>query len=749
MSKLHLAGPHGTGTGIYILSMLVLSVSTVASFHPALLSDGWPYNHEGLTWAYRSDLYAAAFTRGEWLPFWDASANFGLGSPMPLVYHKLYYLLAGLLQFIGLADKASAIVSLCFFALVGSSGVFAIGGQLQLSSTHRLVIAATFPHLNYLATDWLVRGAFAEFSAVCLIPWLIWWCITLLTTTRVSWSISLILTLTLLAHSVIALFSLIPLAVAFVVAFGVGKDCRPALLRQLTASILLFAFMALPLVFLIFGVTEYFDVSHITSVPTSHQFQPFGRYFYDPDYKWGEDWFTYTVQIDLPLTLGITALSLVWLIHFFSSPSAKHSVATESKNIPSAHVWWFLASTLSLFFWMQHPSSTIFYEQVPGANLIQFPWRLLGYISVLLLVVLMMLLHSLEDLRHGVTLNWRSTDLHLTKIFGITTLRLISAAIIILSLVRSIDYGSHKKSCLATPSAAVWPEYFPRMPDDSSTEEKKWALFDLADRGPEAPTCSDFSAERLASSSHMDQHFLTYCTQATTVKLPVAYSSIESVSVRGGDVWRRTPHMRTDDDPRIAVNVGKGLNHIRVALPSSKNLWGDFYKFERNDGSTLTPLATSTNNSQRGSFGGDPLAFPPTSDSTYKQYDASLLTKILQPFLRDRFVVLLATHDDNDLILIRPLAEQLVKVGSGFETENYRGAYAAIFVDGALTNEDTGLCRGAEVRKILNSHRVRAFAGINHALIEINGKDLSLNQPGINVLVWNTGEGIAQRLLFN
>lgn len=111
--------------------------------------------------------------------------------------------------------------------------------------------------------------------------------------------------------------------------------------------------------------------------------------------------------------------------------------------------------------------------------------------------------------------------------------------------------------------------------------------------------------------------------------------------------------------------------------------------------------------------------------------------------------MLLATHDDNDLILIRPLAEQLVKVGSGFETENYRGAYAAIFVDGALTNEDTGLCRGAEVRKILNSHRVRAFAGINHALIEINGKDLSLNQPGINVLVWNTEEGIAQRLLFN
>ena len=238
MSKLHLAGPHGTGTGIYILSMLVLSVSTVASFHPALLSAGWPYNHKSLTWAYRSNLYAAAVTRGEWLPFWDASANFGLGSPMPLVYHKLYYLLAGLLQFSGLADKASAIVSLSFFALIGSCGVFAIGGQLQLSSSHRLVIAAVFPHLNYVATDWLVRGAFAGFSAVCLIPWLIWWCITLLTTTRVSRSISLLMTLALLAHSVIALFALIPLAVAFAIVFAAEKDFRPALLRQLLSAYL-------------------------------------------------------------------------------------------------------------------------------------------------------------------------------------------------------------------------------------------------------------------------------------------------------------------------------------------------------------------------------------------------------------------------------------------------------------------------------------------------------------------------------
>jgi hypothetical protein len=398
---------------------------------------------------------------------------------------------------------------------------------------------------------------------------------------------------------------------------------------------------------------------------------------------------------------------------------------------------------------MQHPSSTIFYAQVPGANLIQFPWRLLGYISVLLLVVLMMLLHLLEGISHSVTLRWWSTDLHLTKILGIIALPLISAAIILLSLSRSIDYGSHKQSCPAAPAAAVWPEYFPRMSGDNSTEEKKWALFDLADRGPEAPTCTDFSAERLASSSLMNKRFLTYCAEATTVKLPVAYSSIESVSVRDGDVWRRTPHMRTDDDPRIAVNVNKGFNQIRVALPSSRNLWDNFYKFERNDAPALPSSLTSASNSQRGLLGGDPAAGPPTLHSTYQQYNASLLTKILQPFLHDRFVVLLATHDDNDLTLIKPLAEQLTKMGSGFETEYYRGAYAAIFVDGALANEDTGLCRGAEVRKILNSHRVKAFAGINHALIEINGENFSLDQPGINVLVWNMEEDIVHRLLFN
>ena len=56
---------------------------------------------------------------------------------------------------------------------------------------------------------------------------------------------------------------------------------------------------------------------------------------------------------------------------------------------------------------------------------------------------------------------------------------------------------------------------------------------------------------------------------------------------------------------------------------------------------------------------------------------------------------------------------------------------------------------GQKFAKSLTQIASELFAGINHALIEINGENFSLDQPGINALVWNTEEGIVHRLLFS
>lgn len=716
-----------------------------------LFHEGWPTNHEALTWAYRSNVYAAAFARGEWLPLWDENGVFGLGSPMPLIYHKLYYLLAGFLQFIGLAGKTAAIAALSALALVGSLGIFSIGGQLQLSYAHRLMIATTFPHLNYVTTDWMVRGALAEFSALCLATWLIWWCFSLLNTVRVSLWISLLLLLTMLAHNVIAYFALIPLTVAFLIVFKFWRNRRCTLLKQLAAAIFLFLMLGLPLVLLILQVNQFFDVSYITSIDPVEQYKPLPTYLYDPNYQWGENWFSYTVQLDLPLTVGIGSLSILWMLRsLFSSPTnqaKQHHETDGSVSATSSHYWWFLATTLSIFVWMQHPSSAAFYEFIPGAQLLQFPWRLLGYISVLLLVVLMMLVRMLEDGRHSMPAP-SAARFHPARIRGFAILWVIVTSMLFFSLSRSLSYDYLKESCFAHAEGHHWPEYFPRTAADYAIEDKKWVLLDLADRGPEAHTCGDFISERLESPSSLEVRYLTKCSQATTVRLPIAYSGIESVWLRDADVWSRIAHKRTDNDPRVAVTLPAGINQIKVKLPSVDNFWGHFAQSEREDGSMLPAQTKQTNDLWSQTVGGGSTATPPIMSAPRRDYDVSMLTQVLQPYLTEGYTVLLATHDDNDLALIAPLTQQLAVLESDFVAERYRGAYAAIFIDGTLAKEDTGLCRGAETRKIIDSHRVRAFAGINHALLEIDGKNFSVDLPGINALVWDKRRERAYRFLF-
>ena len=102
---------------------------------------------------------------------WSSSDAAGFGSPMPLLYHKLFYLLAAPLSLITGTIRSADLLVVAGALVLGAYGMYALTRALAASR-----LAATAPGCvlivaNYTVTNWLVRGALAELTAAMLVPW--------------------------------------------------------------------------------------------------------------------------------------------------------------------------------------------------------------------------------------------------------------------------------------------------------------------------------------------------------------------------------------------------------------------------------------------------------------------------------------------------------------------------------------------------------------------------------------------------
>src|SRR5207253_4129427 len=104
------------------------------------------------------------------LPVWSRFAPTGHGTPAPLFYHRLFYLVSGAFA-IPSGTPAGVRIALLFFLALGGMGMVAAARRLGAPWLHAIILGCYLPAANYTLTDWLVRGAMAEFSAMMLLPW--------------------------------------------------------------------------------------------------------------------------------------------------------------------------------------------------------------------------------------------------------------------------------------------------------------------------------------------------------------------------------------------------------------------------------------------------------------------------------------------------------------------------------------------------------------------------------------------------
>jgi hypothetical protein len=545
------------------LFFALASISIVLFLWPVINHAGWPHNHEFLSGAFRITIYSSAMLNADLLPIWLASDVYGMGSAMPLLYHKLFSFIAATFYILSGSLKLSVILTLALLGYLGIFGLYKISIELGARFYESAIVSIMFPHLNYSVTDWLIRGAFSEYAALCLTPYLIWWSLRLVTKNVFGLAIAPILILLFLAHSIVAFYAMITIGVAFL-AYCLCNHGQ--ITRTFTAPILaslLFAVFIGPILALMIIVMKHTNHRFLHMYKPTQEFQPFSRYLFDSVYHWGLTWRGFTVQLDIGVLLGILVALALWL--FFRMITTQRLVPQDqTHDHPDRQntALIFILLLLMVYLILQLPISAPVYEKIPGMDYIQFPWRLLGFISVL-----------------SVTL-FTAANLRLRAYapsLAMSLVALVSTGTIVNNVLRPIEYQWFTPEEVENPPPSSWPEYWPLFTSDqnfSNADLRHHAsmldnfLQTYASVGIEQIDGHDCTLSAVVNGRYLQRTFQVACTKSSIIALPITYSGLELVQARDQHGWKTIKHYRTESDPRVRISMLAGSHQITVLLPT-------------------------------------------------------------------------------------------------------------------------------------------------------------------------------------
>jgi hypothetical protein len=365
----------------------------VAAVLPFSGSDGWPNTHEGLSLFERAEGFRRAFAAGDFFPLWTPFCHNGHGSPWPFFYHRLFSTVSGGLAW-GLGSTYRGVqLALVALLFVGALGAAASARRLGASRAVQVLAAFLLCFSPYAFFDWLVRGAGAEFSAMMLYPWLLWACLRLRAEGRGGAAAGLVLALLFYAHTVMFLYALptFALALGFMLA---RHGWRPTLVAAGQAALAVLVPCA-PYAVLMVRLGRYFNTGALGIFSPEREYVPLGRYLWDSEFHWGLQWKGVTPELGPALLVGLAVLATLALLSRDGPPRGRGPVLA------------FPCAAAAFYALLQVPLSAPFYRAVPFASLLQFPWRLVGFLTSLLVLVWAVLVEDAlrrEGWRRGLAL---------------------------------------------------------------------------------------------------------------------------------------------------------------------------------------------------------------------------------------------------------------------------------------------------------------------------------------------------------
>lgn len=551
--------------------LVLFSCAAALSLWPVLTRAGWPVNHEALWWKFRTLVYASHFAQGDPFPIWSSEDHFGLGTPLPFFYHKLFYFVSGLSMLAMGSVKASIVSSLLLFVVLGAWGLYRAARTLGLSPRSAALLAACIPFQGYALFDWLVRGAMAEFAACMIIPWVAFSTATMLRERRVPWHLFTNLLLLAFAHSVIAYFSAILVAIAGILAFG-GLDApaRRAQARRALAFAALHLAVVTPWILVYLKLSDDYDVSVITSggfQPTQQFLGFFAGYLSPAAWVWGDHWATPRTQLN-PETLFFLLAAAVGI--------ARRTWARRGRLFSEEPVLAGILISLLAYTFLQLRVSAGVYETAPGFAFLMFPWRLLSIIQVLVLLVIGWWFAQLEA----------SAPARVAKLLPVALLVLSIAGNRSFHPIRYAWYPAERLEAPLQPGAeagaiGVAGEYLPKivLPGDDRegplvSRARRYRRVDEWLKHEEFSFASpaarrDCRARALPRSRFepLELEYRVECPRPSRFIMRHHYSGLERVLVQAGKRSWRGAAQRTPDDPRARVDVPAGVSRVRIQIP--------------------------------------------------------------------------------------------------------------------------------------------------------------------------------------
>jgi hypothetical protein len=558
---------------------------------------GWPLGQTFGQDPLLVQIYAAHFRHGDFFPVWSSSDAFGMGSPTPLFYHKAFFIVGGaLFVLLGGALKTTLLLTLAIFMVVGAYGMRQALSVVTQQRLLQVVGSLGFLFTNWAFVEWLSRGDLAEFSALMVVPWLLYWCLTLVRDRRVSWSIVPTMVVLVDAHSAVALVSTILLgvtAIVFLLTFG------PAGLRSVYRRLLIAAgattLILAPMLVAELEMSRFYDpaskITEFGATVSRHFADPWWSYFYIPSYRWLSRTNTYLdIQLDFAVTFILAVGLLTVIVRRTTRSTARSPTPVPAGGPPVVAV---LVVGLALYLFLQFRISLPLYDALSPFKVITFPYRMMTFITPLALLLAAVIAdwyfrvarirwpHVSPRVSAGLAGLWLAVMVLLSPLTAYEP-PLVSSFFPDAPFVpvQQLTPPSHV-SFQAYPGifAEIYPlfiEYLPKVAGSNGHELLSDApLYQRLHKDhTEAASLSSVPCSVVegpdAGFEDLRVTYMVTCRDPTLVALPISYNPFTRVAEedRGGQT-RPVSTLHVPTDPRIVVRVrNAGPHTLVVHLPT-------------------------------------------------------------------------------------------------------------------------------------------------------------------------------------
>lgn len=364
----------------FIRKNLPLIIAVVISLIAgrALLTTSHFHTHDDLQ-VFRLNEYLSCIDDGQLPCRWSGELGKGYGYPYFIFYPPLIYAIPAIIH---LVSGISLITSLNLAAFLtfplAAAGMYLLIKELTRNKHASLVASIIYTLVPYHALNIFVRGVYAENLAWAILPYLFLYSYKLIYSNSSIIPLTLTSAALLLTHNISSMLML-PLITLWVIVLVINKKDFKALLKYALS-------IALAL-----GLSAFFFLSAIlekSSVQTDsmvygyysflNHFVSFKQIFLSNYWGFGGSGFgteydEMSFAIGFALTLGSILLTPLALL------------SKKLTNLQKSLIVFFpLTGVFTLL--MMHNKSTPIWELFPLLSYIQFPWRLLGIASTLLVI---------------------------------------------------------------------------------------------------------------------------------------------------------------------------------------------------------------------------------------------------------------------------------------------------------------------------------------------------------------------------